>query len=61
MRSTFDLLLERFRANEFTWPAVKGLTGAVIMTLRRLGWVPQSFCVWSLPSGLSLDLEKVRE
>ncbi|CAK0829414.1 unnamed protein product, partial [Prorocentrum cordatum] len=53
-------MLELRQQGNFGWSAVKGPTGAAIMTLDRFGWTPESYRARRLQSGLAVDLEAVR-
>eukprot|EP00959_Pyramimonas_sp_CCMP1952_P043786 915064-Pyramimonas_sp.AAC.1 len=42
-----------------TWQSVKGPAGAVLMTLRRMGWRAESWKVWFTERGSRVDLDDI--
>eukprot|EP00959_Pyramimonas_sp_CCMP1952_P125488 2623769-Pyramimonas_sp.AAC.1 len=45
---------------DLKWTDVRGPAGAVICTLRRLGWPPESSTLWKMPAEMPVGLAQLR-
>eukprot|EP00959_Pyramimonas_sp_CCMP1952_P033206 696573-Pyramimonas_sp.AAC.1 len=51
------VVFEGLCQTQLGWQQVTGPAGAILMTLRRLGWQPRRWDCWETDTGLCLDLQ----